>query len=355
MKHTRIALACLLLAAAATSQAQVRVTGSVKTALTVDQTVASSVARSTEKIRIAKPDGQYRATVEASGASLWSLLDQAGVEKKTPDGFNRPIDLLVVVKGRQGHEALFSVGELQMGLEGGRVLLADRLRLVMPHHHDEVPPLAEPDGWLEATARAALTVPEGCVSCHAEKKLPAVDLPRGVCLVAAGDPWPPRFVEDVVEVSVRQVGASVPAHMKKGATAGPTVSLVRLDGSAMALHPAALAALGQASFADAAFGMGRGFHGLHAWSGVPLARVVAANVPANANLDRLWVLVTAADGYRTVLSGRELFAGVRDALLATSEDGQPLGERGPMRLVVPADFYVDRSVHSVQEIRLGTM
>jgi len=26
-----------------------------------------------------------------------------------------------------------------------------------------------------------------------------------------------------------------------------------------------------------------------------------------------------------------------------------------MRLVVPADFYVDRSVHSVQEIRLGTI
>lgn len=354
MTHTRIALACLL-AAAATSQAQVKVTGSVKTSLTVDQTVVASVARSIEKIRLAAPDGRYRATVEASGASLWSLLDKAGVEKKTPDGFNRPIDLLVVVKGRQGHEALFSIGELQMGLQAGRVLLADRLRLLIPHHHEEIPPLAEPDGWLEVTARAALTVPEGCVSCHAEKKVPAVDLPRGVCLVAAGDPWPPRFVEDVVEVSVRQVGVTVPAHMKKGAKAGPTVSLVRLDGSSVVLNAAALSALGQTSFADAAFGMGRGFHGVHTWSGVPLARVVAANVPAATDLDRLWVLVTAADGYRTVLSGKELFAGVRDALLATSEDSQPLGERGPMRLVVPADFYVDRSVHSVQEIRLGTM
>lgn len=354
MTHTRIALACLL-AAAATPQAQVKVTGCVKTSLTVDQAVAASAARSTEKIRLARPDGQYRATVEASGPSLWSLLDKAGVEKKTPDGFNRPIDMLIVVKGRQGQEALFSIGELQMGLEGSRVLLADRLRLVIPHHHDEIPPLDEPDGWMEVTARAAFAAPEGCVSCHAEKKVPAVDIPRGVCLVAAGDPWPPRFVEDVVEVSVRQVGATVPAQMKKGAKGGPTVSLTRLDGSGVALHPAALAALGQASFADASFGMGRGFHGIHTWTGVPLARVVAAQVPAGTDLDRVWVLVTAADGYRTVLSGRELFAGARDALLATTEDGQPLGERGPMRLVVPADFYVDRSVHSVQEIRLGTI
>lgn len=354
MTHTRIALACLL-AAAATSQAQVKVTGSVKTPLTVDQAFAASVARATEKIRLAAPDGQYRATVEVSGASLWSALEKAGVEKKTPDGFNRPIDLLVVVKGRQGREALFSIGELQMGLQAGRVLLADRLRLVIPHHHEEIPPLAEPDGWLEVTARAAMTVPEGCVSCHAEKKVPAVDIPRGVCLVAAGDPWPPRFVEDVVEVSVRQVGVTVPAHMKKGAKAGPTVSLTRIDGSFVVLNSAALHALGQASFSDASFGMGRGFHGIHTWTGVPLARVVAAQVPAGTDLDRLWVLVTAADGYRTVLSGKELFAGFRDALLATTEDGQPLGERGPMRLVVPADFYVDRSVHSVQEIRLGTI
>ncbi|HPW55834.1 MAG: molybdopterin-dependent oxidoreductase [Thermoanaerobaculaceae bacterium] len=354
MRHTRITLACLL-AAAATSQAQVKITGSVKSPLTISPPVVASMARSYEKIRLAAPDGQYRATVEASGSSLWALLDQAGVEKKTPDGFNRPIDLLVVVKGRHGHEAVFSIGELQMGLQGGRVLLADRLRLLIPHHHEEIPPLAEPDGWLEVGARAALTVPEGCASCHAEKKVPAVDVPRGVCLVAAGDPWPPRFVEDVVEVSVRQLGVTVPAHMKKGAVPGSTVALVRLDGSTVTLHPAALTALGQASFADATFGMGRGFHGHHTWSGVPLVRIVAANLPAATNLDRLWVLVTAADGYRTVLSGKELFAGTHDALLAANEDNQPLWERGPMRLVVPADFYVDRSVHSVQEIRLGTI
>lgn len=355
MKLGHIVLAGVALAAASVTHSQVKVTGAVKTPLTVDAAVFASVSRHTEKIRLSQPGGQYRSTVEASGVSLWSLLDRAHIEKKSPDGFNRPIDLLIVVKGRQGHEALFSIGELQMGLQSGRVLLTDRLRLIIPSHHEEIPPLAEPDGWLELGERATFAAPEGCVSCHTEAKVPAVDVPRGVCLMAASDPWPPRFVEDVVEVSVRQLGHSVPAHMKKGAKAGPTVALVRLDGSATTLNPQALAALGDASFADATFGMGRGFHGIHAWSGVPLDRIVASHIPAGTDLGRMWVLVTAADGYRTVLSGKELFAAPRPPFLAATEDGQPLGDRGPLRLVVPGDFYVDRSVRMVQEIRLGTL
>ncbi len=309
----------------------------------------------TEKIRLGTPDGQYRATFEVLGPTLLSVIEKAQIEKKIADGFDRPIDLLVVVKGRGGDEALFSIGELQMGGESGRTLLAYRLRHIIPHHHEEIPSLAGPDGWLNVGVRKAFSVPEACVGCHTEEKVPAVDVPRGVCLIAAGDTWPPRFVEDVVEISIRQVGVKVPSHMKKGAVAGETVTLVRLDGSSMKLHPRALNKLGEASFSDATFGMGRGFHGIHSWSGPSLAGIVAAHVPAGTDLDRLWVLVTAADGYRTVLSGREIFASPDGAMLATTEDGQSLGERGPMRLVVPADFYIDRSVHSVQEIRLGSM
>ncbi len=351
-----VVIASLILAMAGVVLAQVKITGSVKTPMVLDQTGLMSMRPSTEKVRVGTPNGQYRATFEASGPSLWSVLEKAQIEKKVTDGFNRPIDLMVVLKGRRGHEALFSIGELEMGLSGGRTLLAHGLRPILPHKHEEIPPLAGgPDGWLDVKERDALEVPEGCVGCHTESQVPAVDVPRGICLIAAGDTWPPRFVEDVVEVSVRQMGIAVPAHMKKGATAGEKVTLVRLDGSSVVLHSTALGELGEATFSDATFGMGRGLHGGHLWTGVPRARIVAAHRPAGTDLDRRWVLATAADGYRTVLSGRELFASSASPLLATTEDDQPLGDRGPMRLVIPADFYVDRSVRSVQEIRLGTL
>lgn len=355
MKRHAIVAAMALLALSQMGFAQVKITGCVAASTTVKAADLASRTPVTEKVRIAASNGRYRATFEAAGPSLWSVLEAIGIKKQSDDGFNRPIDLLVVVKGRGGDEALFSIGELHMGTQGARVLLAHRLRLIMPHHHEDVPPLADGDGWLTVTNRRSLEIPQACAECHAASEAPAIDLPRGLCVIAAGDAWPPRFIEDVVEISVRQLGVKVPPGAKKGAKAGEAVSLVRLDGSMVMLHPAALNALGTSTFSDATFGMGRGFHGIHTWQGVPLASLVAAHVPTGAILDRLWVLVTAADGYRTVLSGTELFSNSSSPLLATTEDGHSLGERGPMRLVVPGDFYIDRSVHSVQEVRLGIL
>lgn len=355
MRPARTLVVLVILLVAGLAHAQVAVVGSVKTEIKADAKGLDGLPRASDRVRVAWPDGRYRGTYEITGPTLFSLVSKAAVIKKVEDGFSRPIDLLVVVKSRGGQEALFSIGELEMGMQGGRVLLADRLRLLVPHHHDEIPPLAEPDGWLDVGTRVALKVPEGCASCHAEKKVPDLSVPKGICLVAAGDGWPARFVEDVVEVSVRQVGVKVPDQMKKDAKPGATVTLVRPDGTSVPLHAAALETLSRLSLTDASFGMGRGFHGIHSWSGPSLAQVVAPHVPAGTDLDRLWVLVTAADGYRTVMSGREVFGDPANLVLAATEDDKPLDDHGPFRLVVRNDFFVDRSVHSVQEIRLGTL
>ncbi|HNX52003.1 MAG TPA: hypothetical protein PKL08_17675, partial [Thermoanaerobaculaceae bacterium] len=293
MRPSRSLVALAVLLAAGLVQAQVAVVGSVKTEIKADAKALDGLPRVADRVRVAWPDGRYRGTFEITGPTVFSLVSIAAVTKKVEDGFNRPIDLLVVVKGRGGQEALFSIGELEMGMQGGRVMLADRLRLLVPHHHDEIPALAEPDGWLDVRTRAALKVPEGCAGCHTEQKVPDISVPKGVCLVAAGDAWPARFVEDVVEVSVRQVGVKVPEQMTKGAKPGPAVLLHRLDGTSLAINTAALGAMGRLSFTDASFGMGRGFHGIHSWTGPSLAQVVAPHVPAGTDLDRLWVLVTA--------------------------------------------------------------
>ena len=70
----------------------------------------------------------------------------------------------------------------------------------------------------------------------------------------------------------------------------------------------------------------------------------------------LLVLVTAADGYRCVFSGSEVFFAPegKGVMLASRKDGEPLGPAsGRYNIVSETDFYIDRSVKMVKEIRIG--
>ncbi len=70
------------------------------------------------------------------------------------------------------------------------------------------------------------------------------------------------------------------------------------------------------------------------------------------------VLVKAADGYRVALSLAEIDPGVRPeaklgpVILADRQDGAPLGQDGPFRLVVGGDLRPARSAREVVEIDL---
>lgn len=68
-----------------------------------------------------------------------------------------------------------------------------------------------------------------------------------------------------------------------------------------------------------------------------------------------YVVVTAKDGYRVVLSGGELDPGFGNApmLLAWEQDGAPLvGDDGPIRLVAPGDTRGGRYVYGVVRIEV---
>ncbi|MBK9968977.1 MAG: hypothetical protein IPP07_30805 [Holophagales bacterium] len=88
----------------------IALSGSVKKAQAVD---AAALAALPRRATLAKVPGAD-ATV---GRSRWKgsrsgPLDKAEIAKATNDNFDRPLDLAVVVTGRDGKKALFSWGEL---------------------------------------------------------------------------------------------------------------------------------------------------------------------------------------------------------------------------------------------------
>jgi DMSO/TMAO reductase YedYZ molybdopterin-dependent catalytic subunit len=98
----------------------------------------------------------------------------------------------------------------------------------------------------------------------------------------------------------------------------------------------------------------------HDFTGVLLYDVlqyvgVVADPGDRTPLLRRYLIVSAHDGYRIVVSGAELdpnFGNV-PMLLAWERDGQPLtGEEGPVQLVVPGDSLISRYVYGVARIEV---
>jgi hypothetical protein len=96
------------------------------------------------------------------------------------------------------------------------------------------------------------------------------------------------------------------------------------------------------------------------YEGVPLSAILGrANVKlggeARGALVARYVLLTAADGYRVVLSISEVDPFVTDQvmLIADRRDGAPLTEaEGPLRLVVAADKRPRRWIRQVSRIEV---
>lgn len=358
-----LALSCLLALAPASSPATaaeaasgLTVSGSVKKPRSVSPSDLAGLPRRALLARVAGAAGRYRGTYEMEGVALKDLLDRAGIAKAVDDGFDRPLDLSVVVTGRGGEKALYSWGELFLADDSGAALLADRLRPFVPHHHEPITdPRFAPGSWLGAEARASLDV-SGCATCHDGGKLSRIDVPRGLCLVPVRDRDARRFVEDVVSVEVRQAG--FPAPPRKKDAADPWVeapSLVLPAGPPRALTAEALKGVPRVEGESDAVGLGRGYRGRSRWGGASLAAVLKAALPEGFDPGLLSVVVTASDGYRSLYSGGEVFLSRlgENVVLVDTEDGKPLFRKsGRLKSIARGDFFVDRSVRSLAEVRV---
>ncbi len=330
--------------------------GSVKKAGPVDAFALAALPRHSA---LAKVSGatRYRGTFATEGVALKDLLEKVEVAKATNDNFDRPLDLAVVVTGRDGTKALFSWGELCLLGDEGAALLVDRMRPLVPHHHETIEDARfAPTAWLGVPAREKLDV-SGCAGCHdGSGKLGKIDVPRGVCLVPTRDATGRRFVEDVASIEVRQAGFLAPP--RKRDLADPWVeapALVLPDGTSIPLTAAALKDVARAEGEDDGIGLGRGFHGHRRFAGASLAALLRGRLPARTDPGLLFVVVTGSDGYRSLYSGGEILLSryPENVLLVDTEGGKPLLRRsGRLESYARADFFVDRSVRNLAEVRV---
>lgn len=103
-------------------------------------------------------------------------------------------------------------------------------------------------------------------------------------------------------------------------------------------------------------------HKPHEYSGVPLYEIIMASgaIPDNKLKGKYlakYVLITGADGYKSVISLAEIDSSFTDKIivLANMVDGKPIKkESGPFQIVVPGDKKPARCVRNVTTINVYT-
>ncbi len=306
-------------------------------ALTIDGTVKKPLDLTTDdltkfesvsvRLNEIKRDNTYHGVFTYRGVPLRSLLELAAIQKTGP-GFNRPLDLAVVVYGKGGKMATLSWGEI-FYRNPSDVIVALAATPVMPHHGN-------------------------CGDCHAPTFFePVLNLLKRKVgfpkLVVTNDFFTDRSIEDVVRVEVVDLKKY---REKKKMNPLFSPKFILPDGQGKTMEIADLAAYPHIEVDAKDVGDGRGYHGWKRFGGVSLRALMKnANVGQNMNTG---ILVSSVDGYQILLSYGEVFLapGGERIILADHTGKTPLKDGGKFCLIIPDDVAADREVKAVDRIEI---
>ncbi|MBU1274837.1 MAG: hypothetical protein KJ720_05625 [Proteobacteria bacterium] len=272
-----------------------------------------------------KSDGAFHGAFWLRGAPLRDILDLAQIGKDAP-GFNKLVDLAVVVRNAQGSQVTVSWGEI-FHRNPGEAILALSSTPVRPK--------------------------KDCKACHEpdvyEDLIKQLDRKLGLPkLVLTNDFASNRGLEDVVSLRVVEP-VKVPQGPRPKTLHSPTLSVVGSDGKEHKLDK--LPALHRRTIVANQVGEGKGFHGRPRFSGVALADLLGHFKITGDNQSA--VVVSAPDGYTSLVSWGELFMGPlgQRIIVADRMDGKPMKENGRFALILPDDLWADRWVKATAKIQ----
>lgn len=299
------------------------VSGLTKKIYTFGADALNAFAPTYIRTREVEPGGKFMGTYRYSGIPVLHILEGVAIQKPEKAAFDRPLDMVVTFENADGERVHFSYGELTMTDDSNPVILAfDRKELV-----PSKPKKDEPYTW----------------NAHRENI-------KGLRLVCPAEPDTGRYLDNVKRVLISDVVVdnSLLPVMKKGEKCVSASLTVLAGGKA---KPVRLEGVEKASIKGwVRTGHGQGYKGISDAEGYALASLLRKNFPGCG--PKNFFLFVACDGYRSLLSGTEIFktADGRGMMLIEKMDGKKPAA-GPM-LGPVNDYYVDRDVWGLSHIML---
>jgi hypothetical protein len=258
-------------------------------------------------------------TYRYDGYSLYDILNERMIRKKNEKEFPRAIDLFVEISNAAGDKVILSWGEIYYPYNRHQILIATKVARIVPSKTKDLWPL-----------------------------------PEGPRLVVGPDLVSERNIANPTTITVRSYPRSFPPARETANLYSPVIRVFRA-GNAEDSITVTQRFDNMLEYPTVFYGRGKGIHGISRFRGSSLRAILGARWPVTrSNLRQGLVTVAALDGYRSVFTYGEIFNrnDQNEVLLvprATCQEG------GAYSLFVSADFFSDRAVKTISEIRLDLL
>jgi hypothetical protein len=258
--------------------------------------------------------GAYR----YDGYSLYDILNNVILKKKNEAEFPPIIDLYVKVENDRGESVVISWGEIYYPVHRHEIIIATKVARIVPSKTKDLWPL-----------------------------------PQETKLVVGTDLLTERNISNPVKITVFSSSVSYPVKRSLTPLFSPGIKILNGDKLLQELMTTPVTAH-QAEYETIFYGRGRGIHSTTPFDGVLLKDVLKSFYSTDQEKIRKGLFVVAgADGYRSVYTFSEIFNRNDQAEVLLIEDRNNQ-DGGAYRLFPAADFFSDRAVKAVSEIKLIT-
>lgn len=262
---------------------------------------------------------QFTGAFRYDGYSLFDILNERYLKKQNAVDFKPIIDLFVVIENNKGEKAIFSWGEIYYPNVLHDIIIATDVMRIVPSKTNDL--------WT---------------------------LPKESKVVVAHDLITERNISSPTKIMVVSYPRKYEVRRDLSPMINETVNLFSGETHLQSFTEIP-AEFRQETLHTIFYGRGRGIHSTQPFTGIPVKDFIQNNIkPTRETLRNGMVVFAGMDGYRAVYTLSEIMNRNDQAqVLIVPCPGEKDG--GNFRIFPPADFFSDRAVKALSEIRIEVL
>jgi hypothetical protein len=263
-----------------------------------------------------KGDSVFKGAYRYDGYSLYDILNNIVLKKKNAAEYRPIIDLYVEIENAKGEKVVLSWGEIYYPVNRYKILIATKVARIVPSKTKDLWPL-----------------------------------PTENKLVVTEDLLSERNISNPVKITVKSYTCSIVATKDMPDKFSKEIAIYKNENSIdkISKYPVGLT---EYNYPSIFYGRGKGIHKITDFKGVPLKTILAKHIAFNKiNIQKSIVVIVGKDGYRSVFTFSEIFNrnDFAEVLLINRSNDK---ENGAFSIFAAADYFSDRAIKSISEIRI---